>query len=116
MKRICHVSDIAQGEAKKFSFGENEDIAIFNLDGKYYAIDDKCTHGEASLADGYIDGDIVECPVHQGQFHIPTGEPRCFPVTVGVKTYRLEVRGGDIMLDTSSIERRTGRTVVPVSK
>jgi nitrite reductase/ring-hydroxylating ferredoxin subunit len=49
--------------------------AVFLLGNRPYVAQDACTHGPGSLAEGYIDGDEVECPFHQGRFHIPTGRP-----------------------------------------
>lgn len=69
-------------------------IAIFNLDQKFYATSGICTHAQAFLSEGYIDGQTVECPLHQGLFHIPTGMPLSPPVTERLKTYETKVEGG----------------------
>jgi nitrite reductase/ring-hydroxylating ferredoxin subunit len=69
-------------------------IAIFNLADKFYATSGICTHAHAFLFEGYIDGQTVECPLHQGLFHIPTGTPLSPPVTERLKTYETKVEGG----------------------
>jgi len=69
-------------------------IAIFNLGGKFYATSGICTHAHAFLSEGYIDGQTVECPLHQGLFHIPTGTPLSPPVTERLKTYETKLDGG----------------------
>ena len=69
-------------------------IAIFNLSGKFYATSGICTHAHAFLSEGYIDGQTVECPLHQGLFHIPTGAPLSPPVTERLKTYETRVADG----------------------
>lgn len=69
-------------------------IAIFNLGGKFYATSGICTHAHAFLSEGYIDGQTVECPLHQGLFHIPTGNPLSPPVTERLKTYETKLDGG----------------------
>ena len=96
---VATIGDVADGEAKQVCVGA-EIIAIYNLEGKFYATSDTCTHEEASLCDGYIEGDTIECPLHQAVFHIPTGkilrEPaktdlRIFPVRVVSSAIEVEV-------------------------
>ena len=60
---------------------------MFNVDGEYYVTDDQCTHGPGLLSEGYIDGDVVECNFHNGQFNIKTGEVASPPCMVPIKTY-----------------------------
>jgi nitrite reductase/ring-hydroxylating ferredoxin subunit len=69
-------------------------IAIFNLSGKFYATSGICTHAHAFLSKGYVDGQTVECPLHQGLFRIPTGAPLSPPVTERLKTYESRVADG----------------------
>lgn len=78
--------------------GADDDIAVVFSDGVYRAIDDTCTHIRASLADGWIEGDEIECPVHAARFSLCTGAALCLPATVGVKTHKVEVRGDEIWL------------------
>ena len=70
--RICAQSDIAPESVTAFDVGDKR-LAVFNIGGKFYVTDDECTHASASLADGMLDGDIIECAVHMGAFHVPTG-------------------------------------------
>jgi nitrite reductase/ring-hydroxylating ferredoxin subunit len=71
-------------------------IAIFNLGGRFYATAGVCTHAHAFLSEGYIDGQTIECPLHQGLFHIPTGMPLSPPVTERLKTYETRVADGHV--------------------
>jgi nitrite reductase/ring-hydroxylating ferredoxin subunit len=71
-------------------------VCLYNLRGTLYATQDTCTHAEASLADGFIEDDCIECPLHQALFHIPTGEVRSEPATVGLRTYPVRVQGDAI--------------------
>ena len=74
-------------------------LAVFHLeDGEFYVTDDTCTHGDASLADGEIDGCEVECPFHAGAFDIKTGEPCGAPCTIPLKTYQSIVREDKVYL------------------
>ncbi|MEA5154927.1 non-heme iron oxygenase ferredoxin subunit [Raineyella sp.] len=78
--------------------GTGEDIAVFRSGGHFYALNDICTHRYASLSDGWIAGDRVECPVHQACFSLRTGEALCPPATVPEPTHRVEVRGDEVWL------------------
>jgi nitrite reductase/ring-hydroxylating ferredoxin subunit len=71
-------------------------IALCNVDGEFFAIDDVCTHAYASLADGYIEGDQVECPLHGACFDIRTGKVKSAPASVDLKTYPVKVEGDRI--------------------
>jgi ethylbenzene dioxygenase ferredoxin component len=86
-------------------------LAVFNLEGRFYATSDRCTHADASLSEGEIvDGDMIECPVHQGQFHIPTGQAAVFPCEADLRTYRIVERDDGIYadLDQESSEASSG--------
>jgi nitrite reductase/ring-hydroxylating ferredoxin subunit len=69
-------------------------IALYAVDGEYYATADLCTHGAASLADGYLDGDLIECPLHQGTFNVKTGAAVGAPCTVAIKTFPVKLEDG----------------------
>ncbi|MDF3837335.1 non-heme iron oxygenase ferredoxin subunit [Cupriavidus basilensis] len=75
-------------------------LAVYNIDGEYFATSDVCTHATASLSEGEIvDGDLIACPVHDGQFHIPTGQAVGFPCTVDLRTYKVIVEADRIYAD-----------------
>ena len=92
---LCKTGDLAPGKARRVPRADG-DIAVYNLDGVFYATDDRCTHGLSSLAEGEVIGDEIECSMHFGSFHIPTGEPRQPPCSVAVRTFKVEVRGDDV--------------------
>lgn len=77
---------------------EDKKIALFNLDGAYYAIDDTCSHAEASLSEGEIDGHCVICPRHGARFDIRTGQALSLPAWAPVETYEVRVEGEQILL------------------
>ncbi len=95
----CKVVDIAPGEGKRIELPGRAPIAIFNVEGGFYAIDDTCTHGEASLCEGFLDGTVIECPFHAGSFDLTSGKALAYPATEPVKAYGVRVEGGDIILD-----------------
>ena len=74
-----------------------EAVCLYQLeDGSVHATQDRGTHGNASLADGYIEDGLIECPLHQGCFDIRTGKARTAPCTVDLKTYAVKVEGDAI--------------------
>ena len=87
---LCSTSDVAPGSALKVEIGDLI-LAVFNIDGEFYVIDDTCTHGPGSLSEGYIEDDVVECNFHNGQFNIRTGEVVSPPCMIPVKTYAVSV-------------------------
>ena len=87
---LCSTSDVAPGSALKVETGDLV-LAVFNVDGEFYVIDDTCTHGPGSLSEGYIEDDVVECNFHNGQFNIKTGEVVSPPCMIPIKTYPASV-------------------------
>src|ERR1700731_4028487 len=83
---LCGVADIAPGAALKVET-HGLALAVLNVDGKYYVMNDTCTHGPGSLSEGYIEGDVVECNFHNGQFNIRTDEVVLPPCMIPAKTY-----------------------------
>lgn len=75
---------------------EGTAVAVYNVKGEFYATENVCTHAFAFLSEGIVIDDIIECPVHQGRFHIPTGKPKGAPVSVALDTYATKVENGQI--------------------
>jgi nitrite reductase/ring-hydroxylating ferredoxin subunit len=104
---IARVDEVDDEEAKSCRVG-NMLIALYNVGGTFHATSDICTHAHAHLSDGYIEGDIVECPLHQGRFHIPTGRAISAPVTEDVLTYPVKVEGDKVLVQVQSSESGDG--------
>jgi len=96
--RICAQADIAPESVAAFDIGDRR-LAVFNIAGAFYVTDDECTHACASLAEGMLDGDVIECAVHMGAFHVPTGEVRSPPCVVALRTYKVVLKDGDVFAD-----------------
>jgi 3-phenylpropionate/trans-cinnamate dioxygenase ferredoxin component len=94
MIRVCPLADLPAGEAIRVE--GQVPIAVFNADGELYAIDDTCTHQDASLADGYLEGCEVECPLHASSFDLRTGKVSGPPAKTPVRTHRVSVEDGTI--------------------
>ena len=95
---LCSTADVAPGNAIKVEAGDLT-LAVYNLDGEFFVTDDACTRGPGSLSEGYIDGDVIECNFHNGQFNIKTGEVVSPPCMIPVKTYRVVVENDRVMID-----------------
>jgi naphthalene 1,2-dioxygenase system ferredoxin subunit len=72
------------------------EIAIYTVGAEVYATDNVCTHGNARLCDGFLEGHEIECPLHQGRFDVRTGQPTCEPVTAPLKSFPVKVEGGRV--------------------
>ncbi|MGD9941955.1 MAG: non-heme iron oxygenase ferredoxin subunit [Burkholderiaceae bacterium] len=73
-------------------------ICLYRSDGTVFATDNICTHGNANLSDGYLEGYEIECPFHQGRFDIRTGEATQMPCTEAVATFPVQERDGLIWI------------------
>lgn len=96
--RVCTVGEVAEGEIKRVELADGRELAVYNLDGEYFATDDLCTHGEAFLSEGEIEDGQVLCPFHMGKFDIRSGEATGAPCSIAIKTYRLVIAGDDILV------------------
>ena len=87
---LCRVNDVPEGQICRFDHANDCAIAVANVGGNFYAFEDRCTHGEASLADdGQLIGFSVECGWHCGQFDIRTGAAIAAPCEIDLKTFDL---------------------------
>jgi nitrite reductase/ring-hydroxylating ferredoxin subunit len=95
---LCRTSDVEAGGALRVEAGDLV-LAVFNVNGAFFVTDDACTHGPGSLADGYLDGEVVECNFHGGQFNVRTGEVVSPPCMVPVRSYPVTVEDGRVIID-----------------
>lgn len=90
---VARADEIAPGTALQVWIGDAA-LAIFNLNGEFYATSDICTHEEWYLHGGVIDGDEIECPLHRGVFNIRTGVAEVYPAEDDLPTYPCRVVDG----------------------
>jgi nitrite reductase/ring-hydroxylating ferredoxin subunit len=76
-----------------------EEIALYWVDDTVYATHNVCTHAFARLSEGFLDGDCIECPIHQALFNVKTGEAVAPPAYTAVKTYPCRIEGDDVLVD-----------------
>jgi CDP-4-dehydro-6-deoxyglucose reductase/3-phenylpropionate/trans-cinnamate dioxygenase ferredoxin subunit/anthranilate 1,2-dioxygenase ferredoxin subunit len=77
---------------------QGREILLGKFAGKYYALDERCTHRGGPLSEGTLEGGVITCPWHFGQFDIVTGEVRGPPPQEPLKSYELRVEGADILI------------------
>lgn len=97
MVELCRVDDVRPEQPYRAQVA-GEAVAVFQVQDKYYVTQDSCTHGPGSLSEGYVDGDEIECPFHQGRFNIVTGKPVRAPCTIPLKIWDVTVEGDRILL------------------
>ncbi len=94
------VAEVAAGQMVKAEVAD-KNLAIYNLNGSFYATDNECTHAYAMLTDGTIDGDVVECPLHGGAFEIKTGKGLGAPIFCDIKCYPTRVSGDAVEVNVA---------------
>jgi 3-phenylpropionate/trans-cinnamate dioxygenase ferredoxin subunit len=99
---VAAVADIPEGSAKKVMI-EGRPVAVVHAEGSFYALDDTCSHAEASLSEGEVDTDemTIECPLHGSLFALKTGRPRTLPAYEPVNTYEVRVEDGQVFVEYS---------------
>lgn len=100
---VCATDEIDEEDVYRFDQGEDT-YAVYNTTKGFYATDGYCTHEKAHLEWGLVIGDTIECPLHQGRFHIPTGKAKSAPVCVDLKCYPVKVEDGQIFIQISQAE------------
>ncbi len=96
--RIAATEEIDQGKGKELEVNGIK-IALFNVGGKYYAIEGLCRHQNGSLAPGRIEGEIVECPLHSWHYNLRTGKLIDYADGVNLTTYPLKVDENQIYIN-----------------
>ena len=95
--RLCAVDEIAPNSAHRFDI-KGHRIALIRIGDDFYAIGDRCSHADYSLAEGEVDPDdlTIECPKHGSTFRVTDGQPQTLPATIPVPVYDLEVQDGEV--------------------
>jgi chlorite dismutase len=97
---VAALADVPEGGSTSVFF-EGEQVALFNVDGRIYAMDDRCSHANASLSQGELDDRSVVCPSHGSRFDLASGEPIDGPARRAIRTYAVRIEAGNIYLAPS---------------
>ncbi|MEE2654351.1 MAG: non-heme iron oxygenase ferredoxin subunit [Pseudomonadota bacterium] len=92
---VAKIGDVSEEDVIGVFIGE-EEIALYNVEGEFFATHGICTHENVGLADGFVDGDLIECPLHSACFEIKTGKAVNPPAEVDLQTYPVKVEGDTI--------------------
>ena len=97
--KVASISELATGEMKMVTFN-GEDILLANVEGRIHAVSGLCSHADASLSDGYIEANVVECPLHGSRFDLTNGKALSLPAEEPLKLYDVKIEGDDILIGT----------------
>lgn len=96
--KAAATSDVPSGSMKTVMVG-GKPIALANVDGEFFAVSDSCTHEQCSLGtEGFLDGSIITCGCHGGQFEVTTGKVMSLPAPSDVASYEVKVEGNDVLI------------------
>jgi 3-phenylpropionate/trans-cinnamate dioxygenase ferredoxin subunit len=98
-QRVCAVSDLVQDEARRVEVDGVPIALVLDGNGEIHAIGDTCTHGDISLAEGFVEGDTLECWAHGSAFSLRTGKPLNLPAYEPVPVYVVQIDGDDVLID-----------------
>ena len=101
---VAKTDEIKPGERDVFGIGRKW-VAVFNVDGTYYAIEDVCTHDDGPLAEGDLTGCVIACPRHGATFDIRDGKVLSAPALVNVPSHEVRVQDDEIQLSTKPIKK-----------
>ena len=98
MVKVAQADELSPGGGKVVD-ADGRSIALFNVEGAFYAIDNTCTHRGGPLGEGELNGDTVECPWHGANFNVKTGAVTRPPAGTGVRSFVVKVEGGDVLVE-----------------
>jgi nitrite reductase/ring-hydroxylating ferredoxin subunit len=97
LAKVASVNDLRDGECRVVAVN-SEEIALFRIDGRFFATTNSCAHRGGPLGEGFLEGSVVTCPWHGWKFDVTTGVSANMP-SVKVQTYRVHLQGNDVMVE-----------------
>lgn len=97
---LVAVDKVKEGEPLEVNPPDMPALVVYRIGEDFYVTDNKCTHGNAMLSDGFIEGNTIICPFHDGGFDIKTGMPTLAPCAIPIKIYQTVIEGGRICIET----------------
>ncbi len=95
-REVCRVDEVTPGVPRRVVV--DVPVALYNVDGEIFATEDTCTHGQSSLCDGYLDGDVIECAWHMAKFSVRTGKALSLPAVKALRSYPVRIVDGKVFL------------------
>ncbi len=95
---VAGKDDVTKDDVVGIDINEKS-IALYQVEGEIYATDNICTHGNARLCDGFLEGHEIECPLHQGKFDIRNGKAMCAPLTEDIRIYPVKIENGRVLVE-----------------
>jgi naphthalene 1,2-dioxygenase system ferredoxin subunit len=94
---LARTDEVPAGDVRTFA-ADGTEVALYQVDGEFFATSAYCTHGFARLSDGFLEGFEIECPLHQGRFDVRDGRPLCPPLTEAVKSFPVRVENDTVLI------------------
>jgi nitrite reductase (NADH) small subunit len=98
LQRVANVDDVPQGKGIVVAM-DGKEVAVFNVGGVFYAIDNTCTHRGGPVGEGYLRGTVVSCPWHGSQFDVTSGQVVSPPAPKDIVTYSTRVKDGEVWVE-----------------
>lgn len=96
---LCKADDVPAEDPLRVELSDGHAVAVYRWDGQFFCTDDVCSHGDASLAEGYVEDGEIFCPFHLGSFCIKTGAPRKAPCSEPIKAYPVTQDGQMLVIE-----------------
>ncbi len=96
--KALETAELSPGEGRQLEI-EGLSIAVFNIEGNFYAIEGNCSHRGGPLGEGDVEGEIVKCPLHGAQFNVKTGKVLTPPAGSDMRRYTVKVEGADVLIE-----------------
>jgi 3-phenylpropionate/trans-cinnamate dioxygenase ferredoxin component len=94
---VAKLSELPPGQVRVVE-AHGMRVALCNVDGNVYAVEDRCTHDDGPLGEGFLEGEEIECPRHGARFDVKTGAVRCLPAVVPIRTFKVQLTGDEIQV------------------
>ena len=92
---VCRLDELPTDDVVELAPG-GEPLAVYRVGDEVFVTSAFCSHGNARLCDGFLEGHEIECPLHQGRFDVRSGQPLCSPVTEALRTYPVKIEEGEV--------------------
>ncbi|MCP3733135.1 bifunctional 3-phenylpropionate/cinnamic acid dioxygenase ferredoxin subunit [Sphingomonas sp. MG17] len=99
--KVCQTSDVPEGASLRIEHPA-EALAVHHLEGEFYVTQDRCTHDDWSLSEGYLQDGMIECTLHWAKFCVKTGQVKAPPACQALKVYPVRISGTNVEVDVEA--------------